>query len=92
MEPPRTRIDLLDTHRLVPSRFPSVGVFDAVSSTADLEAVLELEGWTNDRVSAELGILQRIPRDEWVLGFPHATVIMASFCHPRPGGGRFNSE
>jgi hypothetical protein len=92
VEPPRTRIDLLDTHRLVPSRFPSVGVFDAVSSPADLEAILALESWTNDRVSAELGILQRIPEDEWVLGVPHATVIMASFCHPRPGGGRFNSE
>jgi RES domain len=92
VEPLRTRIDLLDTHRLVPSRFPSVGVFNAMSSPADLEAILELEGWTNDRVSAELGILQRIPQDEWVLGVPHATVVMASFCHPRPGGGRFNSE
>lgn len=31
-----------------------------------------------------------IPPDEWVIGKPMATVIMAAFCHPRPGGGRFN--
>ena len=92
MEPPLTRIDLRDTHRLVPSRFPPVGVLDAVASSADLDAIFELEGWTNDRISGELGILQSIPEDEWVLGVPHATVVMASFCHPRPGGGRFNSD
>ena len=92
VEPPLTRIDPLDTHRLIPSRFPSVGVFDAVASSADLDAIFELEGWTNDRISGELGILRGIPEDEWVLGVPHATLIMASFCHPRPGGGRFNSD
>lgn len=92
MEPPLTRIDLRDTHRLVLSRFPPVGVFDAVASSADLEAIFELEGWTNDRISGELAILQRIPEDEWVLGVPHATVVMALFCHPWPGGGRFNSD
>jgi hypothetical protein len=92
VEPPLTRIDLLDTHRLIPSRFPPVGVFDTVASSADLDAIFELEGWTSDRISGELGILRGIPEDEWVLGVPHATVIMASFCHPRPGGGRFNSD
>ena len=92
MEPPLTRIDLHDTHRLVPSRFPPVGIFDAVASPADLDAIFQLEGWTNDRISGELGILQKIPEHEWVFGVPHATVVMASFCHPRPGGGRFNSD
>jgi hypothetical protein len=92
VEPPLTRIDLRDTHRLVPTRFPPVGIFDAVASPADLDAIFELEGWTNDRISRELGILQKIPEDEWVFGVPHATVVMASFCHPRPGGARFNSD
>jgi hypothetical protein len=57
-----------------------------------LDAIFQLEGWTNDRISGELGILQKIPEHEWVFGVPHATVVMASFCHPRPGGGRFNSD
>ncbi|HEY2123647.1 MAG TPA: hypothetical protein VGH07_08640, partial [Chthoniobacterales bacterium] len=81
------QIQLCDTHRLVPGRFPPVGVLDVVASPEDLDAIFELEGWTNDRISSELGILQRIPKEEWVLGVPQAMVIMSSFCHPRPSGG-----
>lgn len=54
--------------------------------------VIALESWTNDRVLEEFGALHRLPRDEWVLGRPMATVIMAPFCHPRPAGGRFNGS
>lgn len=80
------------THRLIPTRYPSVGILDRVASPDDLDAVFELEGWTNDRVSTELGILLRVPRDEWVVGTPMASVVMAAFCHPRPGGARFNGD
>ncbi len=80
------------THRLIPTRYPSVGILDRVASPDDLDAVFELEAWTNDRVSTELGILLRIPRDEWVVGTPMASVVMAAFCHPRPGGARFNGD
>ncbi|MGE3176295.1 MAG: RES family NAD+ phosphorylase [Vicinamibacterales bacterium] len=80
------------THRLIPTRYPSVGILDRVASPADLEAVFELEAWTNDRISNELGILLRLPREEWVVGTPMASVVMAAFCHPRPGGSRFNGE
>ena len=52
--------------------------------------MIELESWTNDRVSAELGVLHRIPQEEWVTGRHLSTVVMAAFCHPRPGGGRFS--
>ncbi len=76
--------------RLIPSRYPSVGLLDRIADAADLEALLELEAWTNDRVSTELGILHVVPREEWVVG-PMASVVMAAFCHPRPGGSRFSS-
>ena len=79
-----------DTCRLVPSRYPSVGILDRVASPEDLPFIFELESWTNDRISTELGILHRIPPEEWVTGRPMASVIMAAFCHPRAGGGRFN--
>lgn len=85
-------IQAANTCRLVPSRFPTVGILDRVASPEDLPYIFELESWTNDRISDELGILHRIPRDEWVTGRPMATVIMAAFCHPRVGGGRFNGE
>jgi len=77
--------------RLVPSRYPSVGLLDRVASSADLDALFELESWTNDRINGELGLLRTIPREEWVTGRPMASVIMAAFCHPRYGGGRFSS-
>lgn len=85
-----TRIAWRGANRLIPSRYPAVGLFDRVAGPADLEAVFELEGWTNDRISNELGALHVIPREEWVTG-PMSSVVMAAFCHPRPGGGRFNT-
>lgn len=90
--PPEVRIRWTRSCRLVPSRYPSVGIFDAIASPDDLDDVIELEAWTNDRLSTELGVLHLVPKDEWVVGEPLATVVMAAFCHPRTGGGRFSGE
>lgn len=87
---PLSTIRWTNACRLVPSRYPSVGLFDRIAAPEDLEAVIELEAWTNDRISTELGILNVVPRDEWVVGQPMASVVMAAFCHPRAGGGRFS--
>jgi hypothetical protein len=89
--PPLSRIRWTAASRLIPSRYPTVGILDRVAGPDDLDAVIELEAWTNDRLSAELGILQVLPREEWVVGTPMASVVMAAFCHPRPGGARFSS-
>jgi RES domain len=91
LAPPLTRINWRDTARLVPSRYPSTGLFDTVASDEDLEAVIELEAWTNDRVNTELGLIHAVPPDEWVAGKPMASVVMAAFCHPNPRGSRFSS-
>jgi hypothetical protein len=90
LEPPLTRLDLTNTSRLVASRYPTVGILDQVASPEDLQAVLDLESWTNDRISNELGTLFTIPAGEWVVGVPNANAVMAAFCHPHPAGGRFN--
>jgi RES domain len=76
-------------HRLIPSRFPPVGLFDTVATAADLAAVMELAGWTNDRLVAER--IARLPREEWVYGRPNASIVMAAFLHAAPGGLRFNT-
>lgn len=81
---------LIDTHRLVAAVYPVSGILDVLVEPADLEAVLELERWTDDRITNELGILLRVPRTEWVTGIPHSQVIMSAFTHPAPGGARFN--
>ncbi|MGV3491096.1 MAG: RES family NAD+ phosphorylase [Devosia sp.] len=76
------------THRLIPSRFPPIGLFDTVARADDLEAVMELAGWTNDRLVKER--VARLPRDEWVFGRPNSSIVMAAFLHAAPRGGRFN--
>lgn len=75
-------------HRLIPSQFPPIGVFDTVATAADLEAVFDLVGWTNDRLVADR--INRLPRADWVYGRPNASIVMAAFLHVAPGGMRFN--
>lgn len=89
--PPITGIEWARTCRLVPSRYPTIGVFDRVASPQDLPELFELEGWTNDRLSNELGLLHTVPPEEWVTG-PMASVVMAAFCHPHAAGARFNDN
>lgn len=77
------------TYRLVPSRFPPVSAFATVATAADLEAVLDIEGWTNDRIVQQR--LARLPQSEWVFGTPNASIVMAAFLHAAPAGLRFSS-
>lgn len=72
--------------RLIPSRFPPIGLFDTVATAADLLAAMELAGWTNDRLVSER--LKRLPQSQWVYGGANSSVIMASFLHASPT--RFN--
>lgn len=75
-------------HRLIPSQFPPIGLFDTVATAADLGAAMELAGWTNDRLVAER--IARLPRSEWVYGRSNSSIVMASFLHVALGGMRFN--
>jgi hypothetical protein len=78
------------THRLVPSRFPPIGVFDHVASPADAVAAMALESLTNDRIRIAIERSAALPDDDWVVGVPGATLVMAAFLHAAPEGGRFN--
>lgn len=89
--PPLADVVWNRTCRLVPSRYPTVGLFDRVADPDDLPELFELEGWTNDRLSAELGLLHVIPQEEWIAG-PMSSVVMAAFCHPPAGGARFSDD
>lgn len=75
------------TYRLIPSQYPPIGAFDDVSSADDLQVVMELEGWTNERLVNDR--LNRLPRSQWVFGRPNASVVMAAFLHGAPHGNRF---
>jgi hypothetical protein len=78
------------SYRLIPSRFPPIGLFDTVATAADLDAVMELAGWTNDRLVAER--VARLPQAEWIFGRANSSIVMAAFLHAAPTGARFNSR
>jgi hypothetical protein len=69
-----------------PVAIPSHRLLDTVATTADLAAVKDLVGWSNDRLVADR--IARLPQTEWVYGV--ASIVMAAFLHVAPGGMRFN--
>jgi hypothetical protein len=79
----------LPCYRIVPSRFPPVGLFDRVADPADLEAVFAIESLTNPRLRQEAGELSLVPPEDRVSG-PGTTPIMAAFTHLNPEGSRFS--
>lgn len=75
------------THRLVPSRYPPVSLFDWADSVDELEQIALLEGLTNDRLIAASLSICLVSKDDWILG-PGSTPLMAAFTHP--GVSRFS--
>ena len=75
-------------YRIIPSRFPPIGLFEAVADPADLEAVFRIEAMTNDRLREEVGELTLVPAEDRVAG-PGSSPIMAAFTHLNPAGDRF---
>ncbi|WDE03892.1 RES family NAD+ phosphorylase [Thalassomonas viridans] len=67
-------------HRLIPSHFPPVDLFENVANAEDLEIVFALESLTNDRVREEAGNLALIPPQERISGVG-STPVMAAFTH-----------
>ena len=87
--PPLKRIRWSHAWRIVPSRFPPVGVFDRIADPADLDAVFALEALTNPRLREEIGALRRVPSGRRISG-PGSTPVMAAFTHLNPQGSRFS--
>ncbi len=77
------------SYRLIPSRFPTVGLYDRIADPADLDVVFAIEGLTNPRIRDEIGQIQLVPAEERVSG-PGSTPIMAAFTHLNPEGSRFS--
>lgn len=85
---PTAQLSWQPCYRIVPSRFPPIGLFDAVADPADLEAVFQVEAMTNDRLRNEVGDITLVPPEDRVSG-PGSTPIMAAFTHLNPAGDRF---
>lgn len=83
--------DTRPTHRIINSRWPSVGLFDTlVDDEVELRQLFELEMSANPRNQKEVGRLAQIPEGGIVMG-ETANMVMAAFVHCHEDGGRFNS-
>ena len=87
--PPQHRIRWQRAYRIVPSRFPPVGVFDAIAEPKDIDALYRIEALTNPRLREEWGELSNVPKERRVSG-PGSTPLMAAFTHLNPAGSRFS--
>ena len=86
---PATRLNWNPAYRVIPSRFPSIGLFERVASPEDFDALYALEAMTNDRIRDEVGEISLVPPEERLFG-PGSTCIMAAFTHLNPQGSRFS--
>jgi RES domain-containing protein len=86
---PLTVTEWRPSYRLIPSRYPTVGLYDRVADPADLDVVFAIEALTNPRIRDEIGQLQLVPPAERVAGVG-STMVMAAFTHLNPEGSRFS--
>ena len=89
MTPKTNLLDWNPTYRLIPSRFPPVGLFDRVADPDDLDAIFGIQGLTNPRLRQELGNISLVPRADRVVGHG-SSPVMAAFCHLNREGSRFS--
>jgi RES domain len=76
-------------HRIIPSRLPTIHLFERVADPADWDALYKLESMTNPRIRDEVGELSLVPLADRASG-SNASVVMAPFTHLLPQGTRFS--
>jgi RES domain-containing protein len=86
---PRIALHWSPAYRVIPTRFPAVGLFDRVASPQDFDALYALEAMTNDRIRDEIGDISLVPETERLYG-TGSSPIMAAFTHLNPQGSRFS--
>lgn len=74
--------------RIVPTRYPSVYLYDRVANAEDFDALYALEALTNARARDAAGQVERVPPDQRLYG-PGSGPIMAAFTHVNTAGSRF---
>ncbi len=63
-------------YRIIPTKYPTVHVFDDVAAVGDFDALYQLQALTNPRLSSSTG--------------PSSNYINAPFAHLNPEGSRFS--
>jgi hypothetical protein len=86
---PRIALNWNPAHRVIPTRFPAIDLFERVASMEDFDALYALEAMTNDRIRDEVGDISLVPPEERLFG-EGSSPIMAAFTHLNPQGSRFS--
>lgn len=87
--PATRRVRWRAARRIVPTRYPSIYLYDRVADASDFEALYALEALSNERIRDELGDITLVAPADRVFG-PGSGPIMASFTHLNPHGSRFS--
>lgn len=90
-EPPRAEFKGAQAYRVIPSRYPTIDLFEDVANADELEAVWAVEAITNDRLKEQSGELSRVPKEDWLVGLNGSSYVMAAFTHLNPEGARFTT-
>ena len=80
---PRVSLNWHPAWRVIPTRFPAIGLFERVAGAEDFDALYALEAMTNDRIRDEVGDISLVPASERLYG-EGSTPIMAAFTHLNP--------
>jgi hypothetical protein len=67
-------------HRLIPSHFPPISLFEDVANEDEFEILYAVESLTNDRLLEELGQLTLVAPEDRIYG-QGSTPVMAAFTH-----------
>lgn len=89
--PPQRAFKDESAYRIIPSRYPTICLYEDVANTDELEAVWAIEALTNDRLREEAGELTRVPKADWLVGLAGGSHVMAAFTHLNPEGARFTT-
>ena len=68
------------TYRIIPSKYPSIKLFENCANPDDLESLYVLESLTNSRLKQEAGELSLVPPEDRISG-EGTSVILAAFTH-----------
>lgn len=78
-------------YRLIASKYPPINLYEDVASADELEAIWLVESLTNPRLQAQAGDLMKVDKQDWLIGIPHGSYVMAAFTHLNPEGARFTT-
>lgn len=87
---PSRNVEGQSAYRLVPSKYPTVSLFDDVADQDEFDSLYAIQALTNPRLRQELGNLNLVPANERPYGIRGCNYAMGPFVHINPAGSRFS--